>query len=138
MNYQNLLQQHNLKATAQRIAIMEHMDSYGHISIDELYKKIRETFVSLSLATLYKNIHAMMSVDLIREVRLSGQKPKYEIDKEGHAHLVCKSCGELKDVPFNPSSLIEKSIEMEKYQADEISIIISGTCLKCQTTYAPL
>jgi Fur family transcriptional regulator, peroxide stress response regulator len=134
MNYQTLLQQHNLKATAQRIAIMEHMDFYGHISIDELYKTIREKFASLSLATLYKNVHAMMSVNLIREVKLSGQKSKYEIDKEPHAHLMCKSCGELKDIEFNTTSLIEKSIKIEKYQADEVSIVISGICLKCQTT----
>jgi Fur family peroxide stress response transcriptional regulator len=134
MNYQTLLQQHNLKATAQRIAIMEHMDFYGHISIDELYKTIREKFASLSLATLYKNVHAMMSVNLIREVKLSGQKSKYEIDKEPHAHLMCKSCGELKDIEFNTTLLIEKSIKIEKYQADEVSIVISGICLKCQTT----
>jgi Fur family peroxide stress response transcriptional regulator len=134
MNYQTLLQQHNLKATAQRIAIMERMDFYGHISIDELYKTIREKFASLSLATLYKNVHAMMSVNLIREVKLSGQKSKYEIDKEPHAHLMCKSCGELKDIEFNTTSLIEKSIKIEKYQADEVSIVISGICLKCQTT----
>jgi Fur family peroxide stress response transcriptional regulator len=134
MNYQTLLQQHNLKATAQRIAIMERMDFYGHISIDELYKTIREKFASLSLATLYKNVHAMMSVNLIREVKLSGQKSKYEIDKEPHAHLMCKSCGELKDIEFNTTLLIEKSIKIEKYQADEVSIVISGICLKCQTT----
>ncbi len=132
MNYQHLLQQHHLKATPQRIAIMERMDLCGHISIDELYKTIRERFASISLATLYKNVHAMMGVNLIREVKLSGQKSKYEIDKEPHAHLLCKSCGELKDVEFNPASLIEKSIKTEKYKADEVSIVISGTCLKCQ------
>jgi Fur family peroxide stress response transcriptional regulator len=110
------------------------MDFYGHISIDELYKTIREKFASLSLATLYKNVHAMMSVNLIREVKLSGQKSKYEIDKEPHAHLMCKSCGELKDIEFNTTLLIEKSIKIEKYQADEVSIVISGICLKCQTT----
>jgi Fur family peroxide stress response transcriptional regulator len=138
MNYQYLLQQHHLKATPQRIAIMEHMDFCGHISIDELYATIREKFSSLSLATLYKNIHAMMSVNLIREVKLSGQKSKYEIDKAPHAHLLCKSCGELKDVEFNPTSLIEKSTKTQNYRADEISIVISGACPKCQTTDAPL
>ena len=73
-----------------------------------------------------------MGVNLIKEVKLSGQKSKYEIDKEPHAHLLCTSCGELKDLEFNPASLIEKSMKMEKYSANEVSIVVSGTCPECQ------
>lgn len=132
MNYQHLLQQHQLKATPQRIAIMERMDLYGHISIDELYTTLREKFASISLATLYKNVHAMMGVNLIREVKLSGQKSKYEIDKETHAHLLCISCGELKDIEFNPQQLLQFASAQSAYTTNDISVVISGVCPCCQ------
>ncbi len=132
MKHQQLLQHHQLKATPQRVAIIELMHRSGHISIDELYRDIREKFVSISLATLYKNIHSMMSVNLIREVKISGQKTKYEIEKASHAHIVCKECGELKDVAYDPALLMQESIKRSDYITDDVSIVISGVCPKCQ------
>lgn len=132
MKHEHLLKQHQLKATPQRMAIIELMHHTGHISIDDLYQAIREKFASISLATLYKNVHTMMDVSLIREVKIPGQKTKYEIEKEAHAHVLCKCCGELKDIPFDPVSLLQKSIDMSRYIADEVSIVISGTCPECQ------
>ena len=132
MKHEHLLKQHQLKATPQRMAIIELMHHTGHISIDDLYQAIREKFASISLATLYKNVHTMMNVSLIREVKIPGQKTKYEIEKEAHAHVLCKCCGELKDIPFDPVSLLQKSIDMSQYTADEVSIVISGTCPECQ------
>ncbi|HZF69505.1 Fur family transcriptional regulator [Sulfuricurvum sp.] len=132
MKYEHLLKQHHLKATPQRIAIVELMQREGHISIDDLYSAIRNKFSSISLATLYKNVHTMMNVSLIREVKIPGQKTKYEIEKESHAHVMCKICGELKDIPFNPSTLIKDTIEVSQYAADEVAIVVSGVCPACQ------
>jgi len=132
MKHEHLLKHHQLKATPQRMAIIDLMHHTGHISIDDLYQAIREKFASISLATLYKNVHTMMDVSLIREVKIPGQKTKYEIEKEAHAHVMCKCCGELKDIPFNPVSLLQQSMDMSQYKADDVSIVISGTCPECQ------
>jgi Fur family peroxide stress response transcriptional regulator len=132
MKHVHLLKSHQLKATPQRLAIIQLMHQSGHISIDELYQKIREKFTSISLATLYKNVNTMLDVTLIREVKIAGQKTKYEIEKEAHAHIMCKSCGELKDIEYDPHSILQKSIEMSHYKAEDISIVISGVCPECQ------
>ena len=132
MKHEHLLKHYQLKATPQRMAIIELMHHSGHINIDELYQAIREKFASISLATLYKNIHTMMDVSLIREVKIPGQKTKYEIEKEPHAHVMCKCCGELKDIPFNANTLLKTSMEISHYQAEEVSIVISGMCPECR------
>jgi Fur family peroxide stress response transcriptional regulator len=132
MKYQYLLKSHQLKVTPQRVAIIGLMDHAGHINIDELYQAIREKFNSISLATLYKNVNTMLEVSLIREVKISGQKTKYEIEKASHAHIMCKSCGELKDFEYDPHSILEKTVEMSHYKAEDISIVISGICPECQ------
>ena len=132
MKYQYLLKSHQLKVTPQRIAIIGLMDHAGHINIDELYQAIREKFSSISLATLYKNVNTMLEVALIREVKIPGQKTKYEIEKASHAHIMCKSCGELKDIEYDPHSILEKTVEMSQYRAEDISIVISGICPECQ------
>ncbi|MBN2870435.1 MAG: transcriptional repressor [Campylobacterales bacterium] len=133
MKHENLLKQHRLKATPQRIAIIELMQHAGHISIEDLYDVIRKKFASISLATLYKNIHSMMDVSLIREVKIPGHKTKYEIEKSSHAHVMCKQCGELKDIPVDPASLLQTGgFDISGYKADDVSIVISGICSDCQ------
>jgi Fur family transcriptional regulator, peroxide stress response regulator len=132
MKYEHLLKNHHLKATPQRLAIMQLMHHSGHINIDELYQAIREKFSSISLATLYKNVHTMLEAALIREVKIPGQKTKYELEKGDHAHVMCKSCGELKDIAYNTAPLLKESMIISQYKAEEVSIVISGICPECQ------
>lgn len=132
MNKVNLLKQHHLKTTPQRAAIIELMESAGHISIENLYPMIKLKFASISLATLYKNIHAMMENNLIREVKIPGYKSRYEIVKEPHAHMLCKECGELKDFSYDSSVLMDEAVNKSDYKAEEVSVVVSGICPKCQ------
>ncbi len=130
MKHTHLLKSHHLKATPQRIAIIELIHDAGHISIDDLYQSVRQNFSTISLATLYKNIHTMMGVSLLREVKIPGQKTKYEIEKESHVHAICKSCGRIKDIALNPLSLLENAVL--DHNVEEVSIVISGICPECQ------
>lgn len=132
MKYEHLLKGHRLKITPQRIAIIELMYQKGHINIDELYSAIRKKFTSISLATLYKNIHTMMEVSLIREVKVPGHKSKYEIEKESHIHVLCNVCGDLEDIPLNPAEILENAVQLSQYRTEEISVVISGICPECQ------
>ncbi len=132
MKYEDTLKHYHLKATPQRIAIIQLMNDAGHINIDELYQSIRKKFSSISLATLYKNVNTMLEVSLIREVKIPGQKTKYEIQKDSHAHVMCKSCGELKDIEYDPVSILQKSMEMSHYKTEEVSVVVSGICPACQ------
>lgn len=132
MNYEILLKQHHLKITAQRLAIIELMECAGHISIEDLFQMIRLKFASISLATLYKNIHTMMEHNLIREVKIPGNKPRYEIEKEPHAHMMCKECGELKDFHYDSSGILNEAVNVSHYKAEEVSVVVSGICPNCQ------
>lgn len=69
-----MLRTHNLKATPQRIAILEAVYKYGHINIEKLYEDIKNKFDSISLATIYKNINAMTKNSLLFEVKLPNEK----------------------------------------------------------------
>jgi len=133
MEHKELLKNHHLKATPQRIAILKMMEYYGHISIEDLYRNIRTVFDNVSLATLYKNIHTMMSAELIKEVNISGLKPRYEIAKNTHAHIVCKECGILQDIGLDLNLISLKIVEEKGYKTEEISLVVSGTCPKCQS-----
>jgi len=79
MNYETLLKQHQLKITPQRIGILDAMDAAGHITTENLFKQIKKHFSSISLATLYKNINAMLETSLITEVKAPNQKRSFRM-----------------------------------------------------------
>ena len=127
-NLKNLLEESNLKTTPQRLAILKELDSKGHASIEEIYETIKEMFPSISLATIYKNINALKEEGIISEICLH-QKPKYELQKESHAHFVCKKCGSVKDIPF--SDIIKNDFS-KKYPNSQKELYIYGICEKCK------
>jgi Fur family peroxide stress response transcriptional regulator len=131
-DFTNILREHHLKATPQRLAILESICMYRHINIDKLYDEVKQKFNSISLATIYKNINAMTKNMLLQEIKLPNEKSVYEMIKEEHSHLMCNSCGEVIDIQVETENItkdIEKKYEFRISQSD---VVLSGTCKKCQ------
>jgi len=124
----SLLEESKLKITPQRLAILKEIDQKGHASIEEIYDDIKDMFPSISLATIYKNITALKDENIISEICLH-QKPKFEINKEPHAHFVCTKCGYVKDVPF--SEVIKNEID-KNFPNSQKELYIYGLCEKCK------
>jgi len=127
----DLLKKHNLKATPQRLAILSTVAKYGHITIDNLYAEIKDMFHSISLATIYKNINSMTDEKLLCEVKIPNSKSVYEIVKDGHAHLKCEVCGEIKDMVINSEEIFEPISNEYQFKIHHSDVIISGVCKNC-------
>lgn len=132
MNFEILLKEHHLKITAQRLGILSFMHKAGHISVEDLFVQLKKEFSSISLATLYKNIHAMLGVNLLKEVKIPHDKSKYEITKEPHVHVLCESCGMFEDIFLDLSSMMRNVSKQSDYQLKESNIIYCGLCPSCQ------
>lgn len=132
MNYIEQLQAHQLKATPQRLLIIENLDKMGHMNIDDLYASLKQRFPSLSLATIYKNINIMIDKLFLSEVKIPHQKSVYELSKKEHAHAVCKACGAIMDIEIETQSLMQEVAKRSHYELDEEALIFSGICPKCQ------
>jgi len=132
INSSILLKEYNLKVTPQRVAIVDELYSNGHMNIDELYKKLLEKFPSISLATIYKNINAMVEKVFLNEVKIPEAKSVYELSKEEHSHLVCSSCGKIEDIIIE-TSLLEDSIKNQSsFQVKSTDVVFKGICKSCQ------
>ena len=132
MNYENLLREHGLKVTPQRLGILSLMDSRGHINVDDLYLEIKYRFASISLATMYKNINAMSASSIITEVKIPKQKSRFEIVKEPHGHLLCQNCGDFVDVKVDFEQIVDDVQTKSRYKLVETSLVLSGICPLCQ------
>jgi Fur family ferric uptake transcriptional regulator/Fur family peroxide stress response transcriptional regulator len=130
IDYIQLLKQSGLKATIQRTEILKSIDKAGHINIDKIYEDIKVNYPTLSLATIYKNILLMVEYGVILEVPISGEKSKYELKKDDHIHLICQSCGEIKDEEITPKK--RDILKVENFKINNAQINIYGLCQKCQ------
>ncbi len=132
-DYATLLQEQGLKATFQRMNILENIEKYGHMSIDAIYDEVIKTHPSLSLATVYKNIILMVEKGVLVEVPITGQKSKYELTKNEHIHLICTQCGEVEDKPhnMNAGSIFHSMAQDEKFRLSKQQINLYGVCSNC-------
>jgi len=130
-----LLKNYQLKATPQRLEILSAIDSLGHANIDEIYEVAKKRHSTMSLATVYKNVTALLEKNVLKEVALNNFKSKYEITKANHAHLVCKKCGNVEDIDLNESIYNEsKSLAKNRdFDFNEVELNIYGVCSKCKS-----
>ncbi len=127
-----LLKEHRLKATPQRIKIVSMLAEHGHISIEDLYNEMLKQFPSVSLATIYKNINQMVESGLIQEVKIPKTKSVYELIKEPHLHMVCDRCGRIEDISVGTDKIIEEAEKLSGYRIKESFITLRGTCPECR------
>ena len=130
MNYETKLRQNSLKVTPQRLGMLRLIEKNGHIAIEELYAKIKRDFASISLATLYKNVHALIDAKILKEVKVPMQKSRYELVKEPHAHLMCQQCGSFEDVHID-LHCADDAVKKEGFTPLQAEVTFIGLCHDC-------
>lgn len=130
--FEQLLRENHIKVTPQRLSIVEELYGHIHMSIEELFAEIKKKFPAVSLATIYKNINAMMDKGFISEVQIPNQKSKYELVKPSHSHVVCQKCGKVEDISLDLDSIAHKAANLTHYQINEEALVFSGICPACK------
>ncbi|WP_187647204.1 Fur family transcriptional regulator [Nitrosophilus labii] len=127
-----LLKEKKLKATPQRLAILNYLNHKTHPTIEEIFEEIRKSFPSISLATIYKNINTLKDVGIVMELNPGG-KLKYDININPHFHGVCEKCGNIED--FYDEDVIkackDKLKKSMNKNIDRLNITLSMVCEKC-------
>jgi len=134
IDYVELLKENGLKATFQRMNILEVIDKCGHMSVEDIYEEVIKVHPSLSLATIYKNIILMQENGILIEVPIAGKKSKYELAKTDHMHLICTECGSVEDKScFEMTDRIFHELtEEEHFRLNKRQVNLYGVCETCQ------
>lgn len=131
----SLLKKFDLKATPQRLCVLNVLGEHHHPTIDELYANIKKHYPSISLATVYKNLSTLMDKGLVVEVNMPNQKTRYDIYEYPHAHVVCENCGHVEDIMFENGSMAEFQKELESKLSnfvEKFNVVASvKTCKHC-------
>lgn len=89
------LKEHSHRITNERFLVLDAaMSMQGHFDADELYLNIKESFLNVSRATVYKTLELMSECKLITKHNFKGDRSRYEkkIGREQHYHILCLDC----------------------------------------------
>ena len=87
-----------LKVTSQRLAICNFILSRkDHPTAEQIYHELRVQYPTISLGTVYKNLHLLKELGLIQELGFKEGSVRYDPDMNLHINMVCTNCGKISD-----------------------------------------
>ncbi len=131
-DFTRVLKENGLKATPQRVLILETISRHGHIGIDRLYEEIKGIIPSISIATIYKNLKIMEEGGIIKEANISSLKNIYETNTSFHIHLLCRKCNSVFDVHIDKDKLKGYLTKVTDLRINDISVTLFGYCKRCK------
>ncbi len=128
----DILREKGYKLTPQRMAIVKILaKSEGHPSIEEIYKKLIRDYPTMSLATVYRNVMLLKSLEQVFEVGFADDKNRYDGNNPyPHSHLVCVECKRVVDVDNGSPVSVMDDIE-EESGFNVIGQCYFGVCPEC-------
>ena len=71
--------------------------SRNHMTAEQIFDALRETYPTVVLATVYNNLNRLWEEGRIRKLSVQGSPDRFDRIAR-HDHLVCRGCGRLSDV----------------------------------------
>ncbi len=129
-----VLRQHGVQATAQRLAVLRAVSAQPHVTADGAADIARIEIGAISRQAVYDALAVLVEKGLIRRIQPEGSAARYEdrVD-DNHHHLICRLCGRLVDVDCAVGSApcLTAANDMG-YDIDEAEVAYWGRCPQCQ------
>jgi Fur family ferric uptake transcriptional regulator len=121
------------RKTQQRAAIRQAFTDTGRpLSPQEVLDSAQGTLPGLGIATVYRNIRALVEGGWLHSVGLPGVPDRYEIaGKHHHHHFHCRECDAVFEVEACPEDVEE--LAPTGFQVESHEITFYGLCNGCIT-----
>jgi len=126
-------QQQRTRNTVQRRAVLCAIQDLAgtHPTAADVYAHLRPAHPNMSLATVYRALHALVQQRQIGETCIENVT-RYDDRPEPHHHALCRGCGAVADVfaPLPPSA-VRRLRESSPFVLDTCSVMFTGLCPSC-------
>ncbi len=123
------------RLTPQRMLIMSIVaDGDGHLGVDEVFRRTKEGYPYMDIATVYRTLHLFKQLGVVTEVAI-GDRLHFELtDPDGrHHHMVCRVCaGAFNLSPHYLEEFQKALVEEFGFEPDLDNFTVTGVCSNCQ------
>ncbi len=119
--------------TVSREALLLHLkQARKPETLEEIHRRVSKKMPSLAFSTVYRIIRSFEEQGIVDRVDWRDRGSRYEIVGPHHHHLVCESCGAMKDIEDNDISLNLKKIAAQTgFVLKDHIIELTGLCENC-------
>lgn len=109
-----------------------------HLTVEEIYNRIRVTDEQISIATVYRNLRLLEEQGVVKKVYVADDSlAYYELSENNlphsHHHLICRSCGNIIDFEVDLLDSLEKIIlETKDFSIEDHRVVFYGICSACK------
>lgn len=131
----DILRKKGFRLTPQREKILDifyELPAGEHLSAEELQKALRLENSDISLATSYRTLKLLASLNVLRELDFAEDHKHYELarnPKSPHHHIICLDCGKTEE--FESEEIIRLSEELARergFQIVDVQLKLFALC----------
>jgi Fe2+ or Zn2+ uptake regulation protein len=130
----DLFRANGRKITAQRRSIFAALEGeVSHPSAERVHEKVRAAMPNVSLKTVYQTLNDLAELGQIAALDLGTGALRFDPNVESaHHHLVCRSCGSVRDLKADLPSLKVPRAAAQGFDVSSAEVIFRGLCDECQ------
>ncbi|CAG0942371.1 Ferric uptake regulation protein [Anaerolineae bacterium] len=111
-------------------------ESEGHISAEEILKRVRARYPYLNKSAVYRTLDLLAQLNLVNITDFGEGRALYEMHRDPHHHhLICRKCHKMNEVDERVFTSLEKKLLADYgFVADLDHFAIWGLCRKCSAS----
>ncbi|MDX9786642.1 MAG: transcriptional repressor [Desulfobacterales bacterium] len=128
------------KRTPQRLAVVKILaGSKGHPSVEQIYEQLKVDFPTMSLATVYRNVMLVKSLEEVLELGFPDGSNRYDGNKPyPHPHVICVQCKKIIDPDLDSLNDMAREVARETgFQILTHRLDFFGICPECRHKAKP-
>jgi Fur family ferric uptake transcriptional regulator len=128
--------EHGLKSTRQRTLIINtFLSAGGHLSVEELWSKVRAHDLRVSVATVYRTMKLLSECGLAHAQNFGDGQTRYEpaVGKDHHDHLICTKCSTIVEFENDRIEALQAAVARKHgFVVTSHKMELYGLCRACQ------
>lgn len=128
------LKQRGSRITSHRLALLRLLAvSEGHPNAAQLYERLKVSFPTVSLATVYKTLALLKDAGEVLEIDLHSDSHYDGNNPHPHPHLVCTRCGKIADGDDLPAlhTVLQQASGRYGFTVERQQVVFYGLCASC-------
>jgi Fe2+ or Zn2+ uptake regulation protein len=132
----DLLHARGRKMTAQRRCILRALEGdLTHPSAVQVHEKVRRDRPDISLKTVYQTLNDLAELGVVGALDVGTGATRFDPNVETvHHHLVCRSCGKIRDLAVELPDLDVPRRAAQGFAIESAEIVFRGRCEDCAAT----
>jgi Fur family peroxide stress response transcriptional regulator len=128
------LKEHGYKLTPQRLALAKVLSvSKGHPNVEKIFERLQDSFPTMSLATVYRNVMLFKSFGEVLELGFPDGSNRYDGNRPTpHPHVICIKCKKIVDPDLDSLDEMKKEVALEtNFKILSHRLDFFGICSNC-------